>query len=331
MAPKQMTLATEVDAGFARHRKATRRDVFLAEMDKVVPWDRLCTVIEPYYPKERTEGEGGRRPIGLERMLRIHFLQQWYALSDPGVEEALYDSEAMRRFVGIDLGREGAPDESTVLQFRHLLERHGLAKQVFAEMSKYLAEHGMKLSRGTIVDATIIAAPPSTKNKAKARDPEMHQTKKGNQWYFGMKAHIGVDVNTGQVHTVTATAANVADVAEVPKLLHGKETSVYADAGYIGAEQRVPVKRGRDWFIAAKRSKVKAIEDAELRDLTEQIEHRKASIRAAVEHPFRVLKRQFGYVKVRYKGLAKNGAQVMTLFALANLWMLRKPLLSATG
>ena len=247
------------------------------------------------------------------------------------MEEALYDSEAMRRFAGIDLGREGAPDESTVLQFRHLLERHGLAKQVFAEVSKYLAEHGMKLSRGTIVDATIIAAAPSTKNKAKARDPEMHQTKKGNQWYFGMKAHIGADVNTGLVHTVTATAANVADVAEVPNLLHGKETSVYGDAGYIGADKRVPNKRGRDWFIAAKRSKVKAIEDAELRDLTEQIEHKKASIRAVVEHPFRVVKRQFGYVKVRYRGLTKNGAQVTTLFALANLWMARRSLLAAAG
>lgn len=330
MAPKQMTLASEVDAGFALHRKATRRDVFLSDMDKVVPWQRLCALIEPYYPRER-EGEGGRRPIGLERMLRIHFLQQWYALSDPGVEEALYDSEAMRRFVGIDLGREGAPDESTVLQFRHLLERNGLAKQLFAEVSQYLSEHGMKLSRGTIVDATIIAAAPSTKNKAKARDPEMHQTKKGNQWYFGMKAHIGVDVNTSQVHAVTATAANVADVAEVGNLLHGKETSIYGDAGYLGAEKRVPRKRGRHWFIAAKRSQVKAIEDDELRELTEQIEHKKASVRAHVEHPFRILKRQFGYVKVRYRGLAKNGAQVVTLFALANLWMARKPLLAATG
>jgi len=238
MVPKQMTLATQVDAGFALNRKQTRRDVFLAEMDQVVPWSALCALIEPHYPKVREDG-AGRRPIGLERMLRIHFLQQWYALSDPGVEEALYDSEAMRRFVGIDLGREGAPDESTVLQFRHLLERHGLATQILAEVNRYLVKHGMKLSRGTIVDATIIAAPPSTKNQDKARDPEMHQTKKGNQWYFGMKAHIGVDVNTGLVHTVTATAANVADVAEAPNLMHGKETSVYGDAGYIGAEQRV--------------------------------------------------------------------------------------------
>jgi IS5 family transposase len=264
-------------------------------------------------------------------MLRIHFLQQWYALSDPGVEEALYDSEAMRRFVGVDLGREAAPDESTVLQFRHLLERHGRAKQILVEVNRYLAGHGMKLSRGTTVDATIIAAPSSTKNQGKARDPEMHQTKKGNQWYFGMKAHIGVDVNTGLVHTATATAANVADVAEVPNLLRGKETSVYADAGYIGADKRVPKKHDRVWFIAEKRSKVNATEDDELRDLLEQIEHKEASVRAKVEHPFRIVKRQFGYFKVRYRGLAKNGAQVMTLFALANLWMARRTVLMATG
>lgn len=330
MVPKQLTLATQMDAGFALNRKQTRRDVFLAEMDKVVPWSALCALVEPHYPKVREDG-AGRRPMGLERMLRIHFLQQWYALSDPGVEEALYDSEAMRRFVGIDLGREGAPDESTVLQFRHLLERHGLAKQILAEVNRYLAGHGMKLSRGTIVDATIIAAAPSTKNRDKARDPEMHQTKKGNPWYFGMKAHIGVDVGTGLVHTVSATAANVADVAEVPNLLHGKETSIYGDAGYIGAEKRVKPQRGRSWFIAAKRGKVKAIEDAKLRQLVEQIEHKKASVRARVEHPFRIVKRQFGYLKVRYRGLEKNGAQVMTLFALANLWMARRSLLAATG
>jgi IS5 family transposase len=312
-------------AEYASKKKQTRRDKFLAEMEQVVPWPRLVTRLAPLYPK----GERGRPPVPLERMLRIHFLQQWYALSDPGVEEALYDSEAMRRFVGIDLGREGAPDESTVLQFRHLLERHGLAKQILAEVNRYLAGHGMKLSRGTIVDATIIAAAPSTKNQKKARDPEMHQTKKGNQWHFGMKAHIGVDVDTGLVHTVTSTAANVADVVEVPKLLRGNETSIYGDAGYTGAEKRVKPKRGRDWFIAAKRSKVKGIEDAELRDLTEQIEHKKASVRARVEHPFRIVKRQFGYLKVRYRGLEKNGAQVMTLFALANLWMTRRRMLAA--
>lgn len=330
MAPKQITLARQMDAQFALHRKQTRRDVFLSDMDKVVPWSRLCALIEPFYPKVR-DGEGGRRPLGLERMLRIHFLQQWYALSDPGVEEALYDSEAMRRFVGIDLGCEGAPDESTVLQFRHLLERHQLAGKLLTEVNRYLADHGMKLSQGTIVDATIIAAPPSTKNRDKARDPEMHQTKKGNQWHFGMKAHIGVDEDTGLVHTMTATAANVADVTEVDKLLHGKERGIYADAGYTGAEKRVAPKRGRSWYIATKRGKIKAIKDRQLRDLHEQIEHIKASIRAKVEHPFRVVKRQFGYVKVRYRGLAKNGAQVATLFALANLWMARRRVLAATG
>jgi IS5 family transposase len=329
MPPKQMSLSVQHDGGFERHRKATRRDVFLAEMDQVVPWTALCAVIAPYYPKDPEPGAGGRRAVGLERMLRIHFLQQWYALSDPGVEEALYDSAAMRRFVGIDLGQEGAPDETTVCKFRHLLEKHGLADQLFAAVSKHLKRHGMVLSQGTIVDATIIAAAPSTKNKAKARDPDMHQTKKGQQWYFGMKAHIGVDEATGLVHSVKSTPANVADVTEVANLLHGKERHVFGDAGYAGAQKRA-AKRGRRFWIAAKRSVVRAIEDPKLREIAEQLEHAKASIRAAVEHPFRVLKRQFGYVKVRYKGLAKNGAQVTTLFALVNLWMARRTVLRAT-
>lgn len=329
MTPKQMSLSMQHDAGFERHRKPTRRDVFLSEMGQVVPWAELCAVIAPHYPKGPEPGAGGRRPVGLERMLRIHFLQQWYALSDPAIEEALYDSAAMRRFVGIDLGQEGAPDETTVCKFRHLLEKHGLADRLFAVVSEHLKRHGMKLSQGTIVDATIIAAPPSTKNKGKTRDAEMHQTKKGQQWHFGMKAHIGVDERTGLVHTVTSTAANVADVTEVGNLLHGKERHVYGDAGYTGAHKRAP-KRGRKFWIAARRSVVKAIEDRELRAITEQLEHAKASIRAAVEHPFRVLKRQFGYAKVRYKGLAKNGAQVTTLFALVNLWMARRTFLQAT-
>ncbi|MGH8403494.1 MAG: IS5 family transposase, partial [Gammaproteobacteria bacterium] len=298
-------------------------------MDKVVPWSELCAVIEPFYPKVRPEG--GRRPVGLERMLRIHFLQQWYALSDPAVEEALYDSASMRRFVGIDLGCEPAPDETTVCKFRHLLEKHGLAKELFKAVNRYLHDKGLKLSQGTIVDATILGAASSTKNRDKARDPEMHQTKKGNQWYFGMKAHIGVDEVTGLVHSVVTTAANVGDVTQVGNLMQGKENVVFGDAGYIGAEKHAPAKRGRKWHIAAKRSKVKAIEDETLRDLTEQIEHIKASIRAAVEHPFRVIKRQFGHVKARYRGLAKNGAQVLTLFALSNLWMTRAYLLEKTG
>ena len=326
----QLTLATQGDSGFETHRKPTRRDVFLAEMDKVVPWDTLCTLIEPHYPKPRADG-GGRPAVGLERMLRIHFLQQWYALSDPAVEEALYDSAAMRRFVGIDLGREPVPDETTVCKFRHLLERHKVAERLFKAVSEHLHARGLKLSQGTIVDATILGAPSSTKNRDKARDPQMRQTKKGNQWYFGMKAHIGVDERTGLVHHVVATAANTADVTQVAQLLHGKEKAVFGDAGYLGAEKRVPPKRGRSWWIAAKRGTIKAIEDAKLRAIMEELEHAKASIRAMVEHPFRVVKRQFGHVKARYRGLAKNGAQVTTLFALANLWMARRHLLATTG
>jgi IS5 family transposase len=328
--PEQMTLATQADSGFEAHRKPTRWDVFLAEMDKVVPWSELCALIEPHYPKPRADG-GGRPTVGLERMLRIHFLQQWYALSDPAVEEALYDSSAMRRFVGIDLGREPVPDETTVCKFRHLLEKHSIAERLFQAVSGYLHDRGLKLSKGTIVDATILGAPSSTKNRDKARDPEMHQTKKGNQWYFGMKAHIGVDERTGLVHSVVTTAANEADVTQVDKLLHGKETAVFADAGYIGAEKRVPAKRGRRWWIAAKRSTIKAIADEKLRAIMEELEHTKASIRAAVKHPFRVVKHQFGHRKARYRGLAKNGAQVLTLFALTNQWMARKHVLGTMG
>lgn len=328
MSHPQMTLAMEQDAGFERHRKTTRRDVFLSEMDKVVPWTELCACIEPFYPKARPQG--GRQPIGLERMLRIHFLQQWYALSDPAMEEALYDSQAMRRFVGIDLGQEGAPDETTICKFRHLLERHDLAGRLFDAVNGHLKRHGMKLSTGTIVDATIIAAPSSTKNKDKARDPAMRQTKKGNRWYFGMKAHIGVDVETGLVHHAVTTAANVADVTQVDKLLHGKEKAVHGDAGFRGADKRA-AKRGRRFYIAEQRSKVKAIRDEILLGLTRTIEKLKASIRAKVEHPFRVIKRQFGYVKVRYRGLAKNHAQVVTLFALSNLWMARGQLMAGSG
>ena len=328
--PEQLTLATQADSGFEAHRKPTRRDVFLAEMDKVVPWAELCALIEPHYPKPRADG-GGRPTVGLERMLRIHFLQQWYALSDPAVEEALYDSAAMRRFVGIDLGREPVPDETTVCKFRHLLERHKVAERLFKAVSEHLHERGLKLSQGTIVDATILGAPSSTKSRDKARDPEMRQTKKGNQWYFGMKAHIGVDERTGLVHSVATTAANEADVTQVDKLLHGTEKAVFGDAGYLGAEKRVPAKRGRRWWIAAKRGTIKAIADAKLRAIMDELEQVKASIRAIVEHPFRVVKRQFGHVKARYRGLAKNGAQVRTLFALANLWMARKHLLATTG
>ena len=314
------------DAEGMGKRKRTRREIFLAEMEQVVPWQALLALIEPHYPKA---GRPGRQPYAIATMLRIHFLQQWYALSDPAMEEALYDTPVMRRFARLS-GLDNVPDETTILNFRRLLETHGLAESIFERVNAHLARKGQSLKAGTIVDATIIAAPSSTKNQDGERDPEMHQTKKGNQWHFGMKAHIGVDVDSGLVHTVTTTAANASDVSQVEALLHGKEEVVHADAGYIGAQQRVKSGK-REWHIAAKRGAVKAIKDAKLKQIVEELETLKARIRARVEHPFRVIKRQFGFMKVRFKGLAKNTAQVITLFALSNLWMARKRLLTPTG
>ena len=323
---RQMTLAHQAE--FQRYSKKTRREQFLEEMDAAMPWAELMALIEPYYPK----GEVGRKPVGLDIVLRVYFVQQWFALSDPGVEDALYESPVLRRFAGIDLGRAPVPDETTILNFRHLLEEHELCGQMLDTVNRYLEDKGIRITTGTIVDATIIHAPSSTKNESRQRDPEMHQTKKGNQWYFGMKAHIGVDVESGLVHTVTTTAANVADVVEISKLLHAKEKTVYADAGYIGAEKREGMtKRGRTWHIAAKRGSIKAMPEGELKDAAKHVEHMKAAVRSKVEHPFRVIKRQFGYQKVRFKGLAKNTAQLQVLFALVNLWLARRPLLEMTG
>jgi IS5 family transposase len=240
---------------FDAKKKPTRREKFLGEMDKVVPWEALLALIEPSYP---TSGRRGRPPMPAATMLRIHFMQQWYALSDPAMEDALYEIESMRRFAGLELNENAIPDETTILKFRRFLEQHGLAVKILEAVNAHLSGKGLLLRQGTIVDATIIQAPSSTKNKDKQRDPEMHQAKKGQQWYFGMKAHIGVDVESGLVHTVTTTPANVGDVTEVSKLLHGKEKTVYADAGYQGAEKRAP-KRGRTWYIAAKRGSVKAM------------------------------------------------------------------------
>lgn len=318
-----MTQLSFSDAEYVGKRKQTRRERFLAEMEQAVPWKALIALIEPVYPK----AGNGRRPYALETMLRIHLMQNWYGYSDPAMEEALYEVTPLRRFAGLSLARGTVPDETTILNFRRLLEVHQLAAKIFATVNTYLTDQGMLLREGTIVDATIIHAPPSTKNKDRSRDPEMHQTRKGNQWYFGMKAHIGVDAESGLTHTVTTTAANVGDVVEVGKLLHGKEKDVYADAGYTGAEKRAS-KRGRKWHIAAKRSKVKALPEGELKEAIKDLEYLKAAMRSKVEHPFRVIKRQFGYRKVRFKGLAKNTAQVQTLFALANLWMARRRLLS---
>ena len=321
-----MTQSSFSDAEYAGKRKQTRHEKFLEEMSQVVPWEALLALIELVYPK----AGNGRRPYVLKTMLRIHLMQNWFGYSDPAMEEALYEVAPLRRFAGLSLTRDSVPDETTILNFRRLLEANDLALAILAAVNAHLTSEGMLLRQGTIVDATIIHAPSSTKNKDKARDPEMHPTRKGQQWYFGMKAHIGVDVESGWVHTVTTTAANVADVVEVDKLLHGKEKTVYADAGYIGASKRAP-KRGRTWHIAAKRGSIKAMPEGDLKDAAKYVEHMKAAVRSKVEHPFRVIKRQFGYQKVRFKGLAKNTAQILTLFALSNLWMARRSLLATTG
>jgi len=313
---RQLTLAT---AGFERYGKTTKRAVFLAEMDRVVPWTALCALIEPFYPKPGN----GRPPIGLERMLRIYFLQQWFDLSDPSAEEALYDSAAMRSFVGIDLGREPAPDETTMCRFRHLLEEHDLGRRLFEEVHRHLAASGMKVSTGTIVDATIISAPSSTKNAEKARDPDMHQTRKGNQWYFGMKAHIGVDSKTKIIHAVVATPANVADCAVLPDLLHGAETRVWGDQAYRGHNEviRTHAPKARDFTNRRYRHRGVVDEAERAKNRT------KSKVRAKVEHVFFVIKRVFGFVKVRYRGLEKNAQRLFATCALANIYMARHHLL----
>ena len=306
---------------YAGKKRITRRERFLGEMERVVPWSALLEVLEPYYPK----GKRGRPPIGLERMLRVYFIQQWYGLSDEGVEDAITDSQALRRFVGIDLSREDAPDATTLLQFRRLLETHRLTEKLFSCINGQLAAQGLLLKEGTIADATILSAPSSTKNREKARDPEMHQTKKGNQYYFGMKAHIGADSQSGLVHTVTGTAAHVADITETEKLLHGEEQVVFLDAGYTGIEKRAEVKEKKvKWLVAMKRGKLKAMPEDRLKTLTGQLERAKASVRAKVEHAFHVLKNLFHYRKVRYKGLFKNTVQLHMLFGLVNLVLVKK-------
>ena len=311
-------------AEYAGKKKPTRRDKFLTEMEEVVPLGRLVERLRPFYPK----GERGRKPIGLERMLRIYFLQQWYGLADEALEDALYDSQALRGFAGIDLAVERVPDATTILIFRHWLERHELTKVLFDEIGALLEERGLLMRQGTIVDATIIAAPSSTKNKEKSRDPEMHQTRKGNQWYFGMKAHIGVDVASGVVHTVTGTAANEADINQTGALLHGQEEAVFADAGYTGADKRPELEDcDVSWNIAIKRSIIKALPKG-LRDLAEPVERALSQVRAWVEHPFHIVKNLFRHKKLRYRGLAKNTAQLHTLFALANLVIVKKTLLA---
>jgi len=314
-------------AEYAGKKKQTRRERFLGEMEGLVPWARLVALIVPFYPK----GERGRPPMGIEKMLRVYFLQQWYALADEALEDGLYDSQALRTFVGIDLGGgEAVPDATTLLHFRHLLEKHALTQAIFAEVNELLSERGILLREGTLVDATIIAAPSSTKNKAKARDPEMHQTRKGKQWYFGMKAHVGVDADSGVVHTLTGTAAHVADITETHRLLHGQEKRGQGDSGYTGVEKRAEILAKFPhvvWQVAAKRGKLKAMADGPRKEVAKALEKCKAQLRAYVEHPFHVVKNLFRHRKVRYRGLAKNTAQLHTLFALANL-VIAKPALT---
>ena len=305
-------------AEFADKKKITRREKFLTRMEVLIPWAKLLAVIEPFYPR----GERGRPPIGLERMLRVYFLQQWYGLADEALEDALYDSQALQGFARIDLAAEGVPDATTLLKFRRLLETHDLCKGLFAAINADLTARGLLLREGTLVDATLIAAPSSAKNQAKQRDPEMHQTKKGNQWYFGMKAHIGVDRDSKLVHTVVVTAANVADITKTAELLHGQEQQVHADAGYTGVEKRaeiVALERKIDWRIARKRGQIKTMAEGAEKEALKSLEKAKASVRAFVEHPFHILKNLFGHRKVRYRGLAKNGHQLYTLFGLANV------------
>lgn len=315
---KQKTLASLT---YQAKKKRTRREKFLAEMDQVVPWSELVAVIEPHYPKS---GRRGRQPMPLESMLRIYFMQQWYAMSDPGMEDALYEIESMRRFAGLELIEDAIPDETTILKFRRLLERHKLTEQLLAVISDVLESKGALLKGGTMVDATIIHAPSSTKNREKKRDPDMHQTKKGNQWYFGMKVHVGADVNSGTVHTVSVTPANASDIGQLPNLLREDDRAVFGDAGYVHNKlKRAARKAGVLWAVSLKARPKERLGGGQKR------RNRKiSSVRSRVEHVFRVMKRQFGYTKVRYRGLEKNAAQVFTLIGLTNLYMKRRQLMA---
>lgn len=322
-----MSQRSFASAEFALKKKRTRREKFLAEMERVVPWARLQGVIEPLYP---TSGRVGRQPMGVPKMLRMYLLQQWYGLADEALEDAIYDSQALRDFVGIDLSRESVPDATTLLKFRRLLLANDLTQALFAEINAHLADKGLLMRAGTIVDATIIAAPSSTKNKDEARDPEMHQAKKSNQWHFGMKAHIGVDAESGLVHSLMSTPANVGDVTQAGALLHGEEADAFGDAGYRGVAKREEAK-GPTWHIAMQPGKRKLLSDSALGQMIEKAEKIKASIRAKVEHPFHVIKNLFRHKKTRYRGLAKNHAQLLSLFGLANLLIAKKRLLKPEG
>jgi IS5 family transposase len=321
MTMKQQTLAMAADqSSYEQYRKPTRRDEFLATMQAIVPWSALCEVIELHYPK----AGNGRPPIGLERMLRIHFIQHWFNLADLACEEALYDSASLRRFVGIDLGREPVPDATTMLKFRRLLNDHKLGEALFAQVGQELQARGFKLNTGTIVDATIIGAPSSTKNADKARDPEMHQTRKGQQWYFGMKLHIGVDSQSGLTHSAVVTAANVHDKHPLPDLLHGQERRVYGDSAYASQKKLIASKAPQAKDFTNQRVKKGGIVDEGIKGKNRN----KSRIRSRVEHVFGVVKRLWGFGKVRYRGLAKNATRAFTVLALANIYLSRQRLMA---
>jgi IS5 family transposase len=297
-------------------KKRTKREIFLGEMDVVVPWARLEALIAPHYTKPRK----GRPQMPLVVMLRIYFLQQWYGLSDPGVEEALYDMHSMRDFTGLNLAHDAIPDETTILNFRHLLEAHNLTEAVFGAVSKYLEEQSLLMRGGTIMDATLIAASPSTKNKSAKRDPDMSQTKKGNQWYFGMKAHIGVDAKSGLVHTVKTTTAKVHDARMTDDLIRSDDAVIFGDKGYVSDKRkRVARADGVLWAVKDKRKRGRTLSSSQ-----KKRNRKHGTVRAKVEHVFRVIKCQFGYRKARYRGLAKNAAQMFSLMALANLYLVRQ-------
>jgi len=320
-----MSQRSFASAEYAMKKKRTRREKFLAEMERIVPWSRLIGVIEPLYPKS---GRVGRPPIGVPKMLRMYCLQQWYGLADEALEDALYDSQALRDFVGIDLSRESVPDATTLLKFRRLLQDNDLTRALFDEINAHLSQQGLLMRAGTIVDATIIAAPSSTKNEGQARDPEMHQTKKGNQWHFGMKAHIGVDAESGLVHSLVGTAANVGDITQAGALLHGDETHAFGDAGYRGVDKREEA-RGPRWHVAMQPGKRRKLDlTRKWAQLLDKAERLKASVRAKVEHPFHVVKNLFRHRKARYKGLAKNATRAFVALGLANIYLARKRLVA---
>jgi IS5 family transposase len=314
-------------AEHALKKKRTRREKFLADMERVIPWAQLITVTEPLYP---TGGRVSLQPMGMPKMLRMYLLQQWYGLADEALEDAIYDSQALRDFVGIDLSRESVPDATTLLKFRRLLLTSDLTKAMFEVINAHLHQQGLLMRVGTVVDATIIAAPSSTKNASGERDPEMHQAKKGNQWHHGMKAHIGVDAESGLVHSLVSTAANVSDVTLVGALLHGKETNAFGDAGYRGVGKREEAQ-GPQWHVDMQPGKRKVLSDSELGQMIEKVEKIKASMRAKVEHPFHVIKSLFRHKKTRYRGLAKNHAQLCSLFGLANLVLAKRRLFAIHG